>query len=47
MILIAILEHYHHEAMENKRRGITSQKRLAYPPILWERHYAAHGIYQW
>jgi hypothetical protein len=46
MILIAILEHYHHEAIENKRRGIPSQKKLAYPPIPWRRHCAAHGMHQ-
>jgi hypothetical protein len=45
MILIAILEHYHHEVTENKRRGIPSQEKLACPSIPWERHRAAYGMH--
>jgi hypothetical protein len=47
MITIAKLEHYLHEAMENKKRGILVQERLAYPLILWKRHCAANGMHQW
>ena len=33
MKLIAELEHFHHEALNNKRREIPSQERPLYPPI--------------
>jgi hypothetical protein len=33
MKLIAELEHFHHEALNSKRREIPSQERPSYPPI--------------
>jgi hypothetical protein len=47
MKLIVELEHFHHEALNSKRREIPSQERPSYPPILWGRPCVAYNMYQW
>jgi hypothetical protein len=47
MKLIAKLEHFHHKALNSKRREIPSEERPSYPPIPWGRPCAAHSMHQW
>jgi hypothetical protein len=47
MKLIVELEHFHHEALNSKRREISSQERSSYPSIPWGRPYAAYNMHQW
>jgi hypothetical protein len=47
MKLIAEFEHFHHEALNSKRREIPSQERPSYPPIPWRRPCVVHNMHQW
>jgi hypothetical protein len=47
MKLIIELEHFHHEALNSKKREIPSQEKPLYPPIPWRRPCAAYNMHQW